>query len=168
MASREIVSRTSASRSSFFKEHAPLFDRLVSEGQSPDTVFIGCDDARVIPGGVTGAKPGDLFVLRNLANVVPPHGGGERAVGATLEYAVRHLKVNHSILCGHTDCGGIKALDAQLDPLREPNLSRWIEYARPAQTQVDARGVDPDARHRAIVERSILQRHTPNPAWLVA
>jgi carbonic anhydrase len=156
MTPRELVSQTSASRSSFFNEHAPLFGRLVSEGQFPDIVFIGCDDSRMVPEAITGAKPGDLFVLRNVANIVPPYGTGERAVGATLEYAVRHLKVSHILLCGHTDCGGIKALDAYLDPLHEPHLSRWIEYARPAQTQVDARGVHPDARHRAIVERNVL------------
>ncbi len=156
MTLRELVSQTSASRSSFFNEHAPLFGRLVSEGQFPDTVFIGCDDSRVMPEAITGAKPGDLFVLRNVANIVPPYGTGERAVGATLEYAVRHLKVSHILVCGHTDCGGIMALDEHLDPLHEPHLWRWIEYARPAQTQVDARGVDPDARHRAIVEQNVL------------
>jgi carbonic anhydrase len=156
MTSSTLVQQTSASRRDFFLKHGQLLARLVSEGQSPEIFFIGCDDSRAIPEAITGAGPGDLFVLRNLANVVPPYGMGERAVGATLEYAVRHLEVKHIILCGHTECGGIKALDAYLDPLREPHLASWIEYARPAQTQVDARGVDPAARHQTIVEQNVL------------
>lgn len=156
MTPNTVIEQTQAARKGFFSEHQPLFARLISEGQSPQFFFIGCDDSRVIPEAIMGAKPGDLFVLRIPANVVPPYGTGERGVGAALEYAERHLKIQHIILCGHTDCGGIKALDAHLDQLDEPHLARWLEYARPAQTQVDAWGVDPDNRHRAIVERNVL------------
>jgi carbonic anhydrase len=156
MTSNTLIQQTSASRRDFFQNHGQLLARLIGEGQSPEVFFIGCDDSRVIPEAITGARPGDLFVLRNLANVVPPYGTGERAVGATLEYAVRHLKVKHIILCGHTECGGIQALDVHWDQLREPHLARWIEYVRPAQTQVDARGVDPAARHQTIVEQNVL------------
>ena len=151
-----LVERSRALRAAFFQEHAELFAALSSKGQSPQILFIGCDDSRVIPEAIIGARPGDLFVLRVIANIVPPYGTGERAVGATLEYAVRYLKVQHIVICGHTDCGGIAALDVHPDQLYEPHLARWVEYARPAQTQVDARGVDPDARHRAIVEQNVL------------
>jgi carbonic anhydrase len=101
------------------------------------------------------ARPGDLFVLRNLGNIVPPYGTGEHAVGAAIEYAVRRLGVKYIIVCGHTDCGAITALDVRLDLLHESHLSHWIEYARTAQTRVDALGVEPDARHRAIVEENV-------------
>lgn len=156
MTSTNLVTETSVPRKDFFQAHRQLFNRLFNEGQSPEILFIGCDDSRVIPEAIIGARPGDLFVMRSVANVIPPYGLGERAAGATLEYAVYHLKVQHIIVCGHTDCGGIQALDACLDQLREPHLARWIEYARPAQTQVDAKGVDPAARHRAIVEQNVL------------
>lgn len=151
-----LVKQTNASRRGFFQDHQQLFARLSSEGQSPEILFIGCDDSRVIPEAITGAGPGDIFVLRVIANIIPPYGTGERAVGATLEYAVRYIKVKHIVVCGHTDCGGIKALDAHLDQSQEPHLARWLEYARPAQTQVDAWGVEPDARHRTIVEKNVL------------
>jgi len=81
--------------------------------------------------------------------------GGAPIAGATIEYALTHLHVRNIIVCGHTDCGGIHALDIPLDQLAEPNLARWIEYARPAQTQVDAWGVDPALRHRRIVEQNV-------------
>ena len=151
-----LVKRKQAQRAEFFENNAQLFAALVEQGQAPDTLFISCSDSRVLPEHLTGSQPGELFVLRNLANVVPPFGSGERAVGASVEYAARHLKVKHIVVCGHTDCGGIKALDQQADQVHDPHLARWIEYARPAQTQVDARGVTPEARHRSIVEQNIL------------
>jgi carbonic anhydrase len=151
-----LVKRNQALRAAFFENNAPLFTALADRGQSPDTLFISCSDSRVLPEHLTGSRPGDLFVLRNLANVVPPYGRGEGAVGASVEYAVRHLRVRHVVVCGHTDCGGIKALDGHANQLHEPHFARWIEYARSAQTQVDARGVAPDIRHRAIVEQNVL------------
>jgi carbonic anhydrase len=156
MTSTTLIEQTRACRKGFFQEHQELFARLSSEDQAPQILFIGCDDSRVIPEAIMGAKPGDLFVLRNVANVIPPYGVGERAAGAALEFAVRYLQVQNIILCGHTDCGGIKALDLHLDHLDEPHLARWVEYIRPAQTQVDARGVDAENRHRAIVEQNVL------------
>jgi len=152
----ELLERSQALRADFFKENIKLFATLSNEGQSPEILFIGCDDSRIIPEAIIGAGPGELFVLRVIANIVPPYGTGERSVGATLEYALRYLEVRHIIVCGHLDCGGIKALDAQLDRLYEPHLAQWLEYARPAQTQVDARGVEPDFRHRTIVEQNVL------------
>jgi carbonic anhydrase len=152
----ELAERTRALRADFFKGNIELFATLSDQGQSPEILFIGCDDSRVIPEAIMGAGPGELFVLRVIANIVPPYGISERSVGATLEYALRYLEVQHIIVCGHIDCGGIKALDAQLDQLYEPHLAQWLEYARPAQTQVDARGVEPDFRHRTIVEQNVL------------
>ncbi len=82
----------------------------------------------------------------------------ESAVGAAIEYAVRHLHVSHVVVCGHTDCGGIKALDAAkpLDTLKEPSLARWLEHARPARRKVDSRAIAAESRHRALVEENIL------------
>jgi carbonic anhydrase len=154
-----LVQASRAARTRHFQEHQQLFARLNSEGQAPQILFIGCNDSRVIPEAILGARPGDLFVLRTIANVVPPYGIGERGVGATLEYAIDHLAVKHILLCGHTDCGIVNALDASpvsVDPLREPHLAHWIEYARPAQTHVDAYGAGRENRHRAIVEQNVL------------
>lgn len=152
-----ILERSHALRTEFFENERELLEMLARQGQSPDVMFIGCSDSRVVPELLTGARPGDLFVARVVANIVPPYGTGQNAVGAALEYAVLHLQVKHLVICGHTDCGGIQALDHPLDMAAEPAIAGWIEFARPAQTQVDARGglVD-DARHRAIVEENVL------------
>lgn len=155
--SRELlVKRKQAQRAAFFDDNAQLFAALAEQGQNPDTLFISCSDSRVLPEQLTGSGPGELFVLRNLANVVPPYGSGQRAVGASIEYAVRHLQVQHAVVCGHTNCGLVQALDQPADQLHDPNLAHWIEYARPAQTQVDAWGVAPEARQRRIVEQNVL------------
>jgi carbonic anhydrase len=139
-----------------FQENRELFERLATRGQSPEVLFITCSDSRVIPALITGAEPGDLFVTRSLGNIVPPFGTGEMAVGAAVEYAVLELGVGHILLCGHTDCGGIKALDAPPDWSREPHIARWIEHARPAKTKVEASGFPAEERHLATVRENVL------------
>lgn len=151
-----ILERSHALRTEFFENERQLLEALANQGQFPDAMFIGCSDSRVVPEALTGARPGDLFVARVVANIVPPYGTGQNAVGAAVEYAVRHLRVKHLIVCGHTDCGGIKALDHPVDMAAEPALSNWIEFARPCQTRVDARGLTGESRHQAIVEENVL------------
>jgi carbonic anhydrase len=131
-------------------EHLPVL------GRSPHTLFITCSDWRLEPLRMARAEPGDLFVTRNVANLVPPFGSGQMAIGAAVEYAVLHLHVPQIVICGHTDCGGIKALETPPDLSREPHLARWIEYARPAQTKVAASGIPPEERHLATVRESVL------------
>ncbi len=111
-----------------------------AQGQSPRALWIGCSDSRVIPEQITDADPGELLVLRNVANIVPP-AGTDDAVGAIVEFAVLSLRVGRIIVCGHTDCGGVAALSEQLDPEREPQLARWVELARPAETRVAGLGL---------------------------
>lgn len=156
MAADALLQRTHALRSDFFTKDGELIARLAREGQKPQVMFVGCSDSRVVPEMLTGARPGELFVARNIANIIPPYGIGHHSIGAALEYAVSHLKIAHLVVCGHTDCGGLKALDGRLSRLDEPSLASWIEFARPAQTNVDARGAAPDRRHRAIVEQNII------------
>lgn len=95
-----------------FGEQREVFERLAREGQSPRVMVVGCCDARVDPALVTDCDPGDLFVVRNVANLVPPCevGGGYHGTSAALEFAVRVLKVEHVIVMGHARCGGIRAL----------------------------------------------------------
>lgn len=140
----------------YYLEKADLFERLARQGQSPQVLLITCSDSRVVPELITGAEPGDLFVTRNVANIVPPYGTGEMGVGAVVEYAVLHLHVKHIVVLGHTDCGGIKALDKALDWSREPHIARWIEHARPAKTKVEASGLSPEERHLATVRENVL------------
>jgi carbonic anhydrase len=145
--------------SNFFQKQADLLKRLAEQGQSPEGLFIGCSDSRVAPEQLLGLNPGDLFMLRNIANIIPPYQQGDTAITAVLEYAVRHLHVPHIIVCGHTDCGGIKGLDAQIDDEQESPLFRWIEFARPAQQEIDANlQLGHNDRHQAIVERNVVQQ----------
>jgi carbonic anhydrase len=140
----------------YFEENRELFELLATAGQSPQALFIGCSDSRVPPEFITQSEPGDLFVTRNPGSVVPPYGSGQTDMGAVVEYAVLHLKVQHIILCGHTDCGCIRALDRAIDSSREPHIARWIEYTRPAKTQVEASGLPEEERHLATVRANVL------------
>jgi carbonic anhydrase len=154
--SDSILQRSHALRVQFFEDEQDLLETLAQRGQSPDAMFIGCSDSRVVPEALLGARPGDLFVVRVVANIVPPHIAGQYAVGAAVEYAILHLKVKHLIICGHTDCGGIKALDRPPAMTAEPSIAGWLKFARPAQKKVDARGAAGGDRHRAIVEENVL------------
>jgi carbonic anhydrase len=156
MATDTLLEQTQTLRADFFEKEKELIARLAREGQRPKTMLIGCSDSRVVPELLYGARPGDLFVLRNIANIVPPFGTAHESVGAALEYAVNHLKIAHLVICGHTDCGGLKALDGHVDVLAEPALAQWIKFAREAQTRVDRHGIEPARRHRAIVEQNIV------------
>jgi carbonic anhydrase len=139
-----------------FEAERDLFVRLAEKGQAPQVLWIGCSDSRVIPEQVTGAGPGELFVIRNVANVVPPAGTEDAAVGAVIEYAIQHLQVPHAVICGHTQCGGIKALEGHVDPDHEPHIVRWVDLARPARTQVEASGVPEEARYLETVKANVL------------
>ena len=156
MAADTLLHQTQPLRADFFEKESDLLGQLAREGQKPKVMFVGCSDSRVVPELLTGARPGEVFVVRNVANIIPPFGVGHWSVGAALEYAVNHLKIAHLVICGHTECGGIKALDSRMDALAEPSLAQWVELAREAQTRVDGRGVEKEKRHRAIVEQNII------------
>ncbi len=153
----DLLARAPRFRADFFQREGELMRRLAHEGQSPQTLFVACSDSRVVPEFITGAQPGELFVLRNVGNVIPPYGTIDAGVGAVIEYAVRHLRVRHVVLCGHLDCRAIRLLDDPLDMAREPALSRWLEWVRPAKAHVDALNIaDPVERHGTIVRKNVL------------
>ncbi|GGF52044.1 carbonic anhydrase [Azorhizobium oxalatiphilum] len=117
----------------FYEEAPGLMQRLVSEGQSPATLMISCSDSRVDPAILAGAEPGELFVVRNVANLVPAYApdDGLHGTGAALEYAVRDLKVDHIVVLGHAHCGGIKAMLSTAGGERPPRefVTPWVEMA---------------------------------------
>ena len=156
MAPDTLLQQSHTLRTALFEKQGELLGQLARQGQKPQVMFVGCSDSRVIPEQLTGARPGDLFVLRNIANIIPPFGTAHESTGAALEYAVNHLKVQHIVVCGHTDCGGLRALDGHLDALAEPSLAAWVKFAREAQTRVDRYGVEPAGRHRALVEQNVI------------
>ncbi|MCA9078412.1 MAG: carbonic anhydrase [Planctomycetaceae bacterium] len=112
----------------YFAEQQELFERL-SKGQSPDALFITCSDSRINPNLLTQTEPGELFILRNAGNIVPPWGAANGGEGATIEYAVRVLGVKDIIVCGHTHCGAMAGL-LDADSVSElPAVKRWLEHA---------------------------------------
>jgi len=115
------------------------FQELVAQGQHPTTLFIGCSDSRLVPYLLTGAGPGDLFMVRNVGAFVPPHDGsaGFHGTAAAIEYAVLQLQVQRIIVCGHSHCGGIRALYFG-GPPGALNLSQWLELGREAVLPVQA------------------------------
>lgn len=131
-------------RDKYFAGEHPLFERLnnvTGPGQSPKTLIIGCSDSRVDPAIITSANPGDLFIVRNVANLVPPYekGGKFHGVSSAIEFAVVNLKVENVIVLGHRQCGGIRAL--MLNDLRDPGesfVNRWVSIAQDAKERVMA------------------------------
>ncbi len=114
---------------------------LAEVGQSPEVMVIGCCDSRVSPEVIFNARPGELFVVRNVANLVPPYtpDGAQRAVSAALEFAVQALKVKHIVVLGHASCGGIRAYTEPGSPLSPGDfIGRWMELIAPAAAAVGA------------------------------
>jgi carbonic anhydrase len=121
----------------------PTLSRLV-DGQDPQTLFITCGDARIVPNLITTSGPGDSFAVRNIGNLVPaPHGPDTRAddsVGAAIEFAVGVLKVREVVVCGHSSCGAMKALMAAGSPDDMPALNNWLRHAEPSVRRRKAGG----------------------------
>jgi carbonic anhydrase len=118
-----------------FPRRMTEFQRLAS-GQSPEVLFITCSDSRIVPDLLTQTNPGDLFICRNAGNIVPSHGDVNGGVSATIEYAVMALGVRDIVVCGHTDCGAMKAV---LDPSlvgSMPNVASWLRHADAARQVV--------------------------------
>ncbi len=122
-----------------FERHRDLFQEI-SRKQNPHTLFIGCSDSRVVPNLITQTDPGELFIVRNIANIVPPYRQTEEYVATTsvIEYAVLALKVDTIVVCGHSNCGGCAALNLppeRLDHL--PHVRKWLEVSREVKGRVD-------------------------------
>ena len=116
-----------------FPEHRELFDELANK-QAPQVLFITCADSRIDPSLITQTVPGELFVCRNIGNIVPAHGETMGGVSAVIEYAVVALKVRHIIICGHSDCGAMKALKNPDAPALAamPSVKGWLRHAEAA------------------------------------
>ncbi|RDV05726.1 carbonic anhydrase [Undibacter mobilis] len=125
------------------KSEQDRFRQLAESGQSPEIMVIGCCDSRVAPEAIFDAGPGELFVARNIANLVPPYtpDGAQRAVSAALEFAVQALRVKHIVVLAHAQCGGIRAYAEEAAPLSPGDfIGRWIELIAPAAKAVGPRG----------------------------
>jgi carbonic anhydrase len=132
------------------------FETLVKEGQHPTILFIGCSDSRLVPYLLTGTGPGELFLVRNVGAFVPPWDGsaGFHGTAAAIEFAVLNLKVARIVVCGHSHCGGIRALYDEVNPAAR-NLASWLELGREAALPVAEPG--PESLRRTEQRAVVLQ-----------
>jgi carbonic anhydrase len=145
-----------------FGKYKQIFRRLSREGQKPHTLFITCADSRVVAELITQSKPGDLFVIKNVGNIVPPPDpeGGCSSTGAGIEFAVESLGVSDIVVCGHSQCGAISALmENDCGPHELKHLRNWISLARPVREAIERtyNHLQTDAeRIRAAEEENVL------------
>ena len=135
----ELIEGNLAFQNSSFKYFKEDFDALVQKGQCPEVLFIGCSDSRVVPDLIVHSKPGDMFILRNIGNFVPPFKADNDYHGsaAVIEYALCILNVKHIIICGHSYCGACQALYQELDDgIGTIHMRRWLKLGEEAKTYV--------------------------------
>jgi carbonic anhydrase len=137
--------------------------RELAKGQAPDALLITCSDSRVVPELVASTDPGDLFVMRNVGNLVPPAAAdgtstGDLSEASAIEYAVLKLKVRYIVVCGHSECGAMKAALAGKPMPETPNLARWLHHAMSAVVRLDQEGpLDPRLkRHDQLSQLNVL------------
>jgi carbonic anhydrase len=140
-----------------FRPLQGLFEQL-SMGQNPETLFITCSDSRIDPNLLTRSKPGDLFILRNAGNIVPPHTAASGGEAATIEFAVANLGVKDIIICGHSHCGAMRGLLQPEQVAALPALSSWLSHAEATRRIVQANygHLDGDRLLTATIEENVL------------
>ena len=142
---KELVNGFKNFRDSYFEKRSQVLQQLSKKGQSPKTMVICCSDSRVEPSILFGTGPGDLFVVRNVANLVPPFTSKDNiSVGSALEYAVKILRVKDIIVMGHAHCGGVAALCESINNKEDETtdnptdfIKSWVEIAKPALSKID-------------------------------
>lgn len=136
-------------RANYFLKEKEFFESL-AHSQSPKTLVIACCDSRTDPAIVLGCKPGDLFVVRSVAAIVPPpeKAGEYDAVMAAVEYGVKHLDVDHIVVMGHSNCGGIAGLFNPQAVRKERFTSKWISLACPAVERINEENSQKDLTQR--------------------
>ena len=141
----ELVNGFKNFRKSYFEKRSKVLQQLAEKGQSPQTMVICCSDSRVEPSILFGTGPGDLFVVRNVANLVPPFTSKDNvSIGSALEYAVKILRVKDIIVLGHAHCGGVAALCKSINNDKEGEITdnptdfikTWVDIAKPALSKM--------------------------------
>ncbi len=159
----DLLSRLRRFHEHAFPQYENTFRHLVEDGQHPTTLFIGCSDSRLVPYLLTGTGPGELFLVRNVGAFVPPYDGvlgdgapnhfsGFHGTAAAIEFAVLNLQVKRIIVCGHSHCGGIRALYTGI-PTVARHLSHWLDLGREAVLPVAEPGLD---AYRRTEQRAVI------------
>jgi carbonic anhydrase len=149
-----------------FAHERTRYETLAEKGQRPDTMVIGCVDSRVSPEVIFDAGPGELLVVRNVANLVPPHEpdrGSQHGTSAALEFGVQALRVKHIVVLGHAQCGGIRAFADEQEPLSPGDfIGRWMAQIAPAAESLGPRGGEDAAAYRRQLEFASVELSLQN------
>ncbi len=146
------------------QEYREAFGKLAT-GQSPDALFVACSDSRVVPNTFASTNPGDLFVVRNVGNLIPPcgqHGvsGSDESEAAAIEFAILNLNVRDVIICGHSECGAMQAVVRGREQVQAPNLRSWLRHVEGASVKLQ-KGVALDSSlrpHNQLSQLNVLQQ----------
>lgn len=154
----ELLGRVFSFEKTTFPASSELFAQLNKDGQAPKALMISCADSRVVPEQIMQAQPGDLFVCRNAGNIVPPFATMNGGVSSTVEYAVAALGVSDIIVCGHSDCGAMKALSQPSLLEGMPNVAAWLRHSTAAEHVVSTcfTHLDGPERVRAISLENVI------------
>ena len=155
----EIIQGIRKFRRDTYPQLKPLYDKLVREGAKPRVLVIGCSDSRVAFEALTGCGPGELFIVRNVGNIVPRYGAFMGGVTASIEFAVMQFPIEHVIVCGHTHCGAMTALLKPEQSLEMPAVQKWVAFANIAKQRIERADTHVFDRHlrAAIAENVKLQ-----------
>ncbi len=154
---RALLQGNATFRDTYVTRERAFLEELASAHQSPSTLFVGCSDSRVVPELLTGSSPGELFVVRNVANLVPPQSHADASVGAAIDYAVGVLRVEHVVVCGHVGCGGVRAiLEGHAAMAHLPSLHEWLDGAAQDVLAGEAPSPPSPASWRDAVGRNVL------------
>lgn len=153
-----VLERAARFKGTVFPEQSALYRRLASDGQNPKALMISCADSRVVPEIITQASPGDLFVCRNAGNIVPPFAQANGGVSSAVEYAVVALGVRDIVVCGHSDCGAMKAFRNPPALEAMPNVAAWLRHSHAAHSVVCSayHGLDDVAAARATAMENVV------------
>jgi carbonic anhydrase len=154
---RHLVKGIHTFQTNVFTDQRELFERL-STGQTPDALFITCSDSRINPNLLTQTEPGELFILRNAGNIVPPYDGHSSGEAATIEYAVAALGIRDIIVCGHSLCGAMDAVHHPEKLGALPAMSAWLKHAETTRRIVTENydSVDEASRLAATIQENVL------------
>ena len=159
---RKLIAGIHRFQKQYWSENRELYRRLAEHGQFPEALFITCCDSRVDPLTITHGQPGDLFIVRNIGNFVPPcseNAQDDSGVAAAVEYAVEHLEVRDIIVCGHSDCGALKALYMDRAKYSDtPHIASWLRHGDRTMAVVAANypELSREERYEITAEENVL------------
>jgi carbonic anhydrase len=155
---KKLIQGIHSFQTNYLSTHREMFE-LLSHGQHPRILFITCSDSRIDPNLITQTEPGEMFIIRNAGNIIPPYGATNGGEGAAVEYAVHALGVKDIIVCGHSHCGAMKGL-LKLDKLAKemPLVHEWLKHAEATRRTIEENYQDYEGENllHATIEENVL------------